>query len=293
MAQYDTTLIAVPANAPGPVSLDRFKYEAQSTANSRIEEVQWSPDSLHALILIRYADLGDPVSSFTFKLMVYDLRAATLTNLGDGLHPAWNTADNRVQWFRLTAPTPGQPPQEALYSANPDGTDLRSVALPAGIEFIPHRLNKRPSLPWSDSGNRIAGCIVNDDAGDRSSCGEVAVYDLAERRLSPPLRVALQSYRDVKWIGDSALLWQPADATSRTLYVQAIQGGATVPLPLKLDARLSLVNAIAFSDGQSVLAAVQNGAGTVSYVVVDVTTGAVTSVKNAAPLNAGQAHYAR
>ena len=102
----EIALLDVLANAPGPIYLDRFRYEPPSQgARSRIEGVWWSPDNTKAALQIRYADLSNPaLPVFTYKVMVYDLVSGTAADLGDGLHPSWDLTGERVQWFRRISP---------------------------------------------------------------------------------------------------------------------------------------------------------------------------------------------
>jgi hypothetical protein len=283
-AHADTTLLDIPANAPGPPYQDRFPYQRQETARtarSRIEGVWWSPDSQSVLLSIRYADFKDPATPvFTYKVSVFDLRSGTLTDLGDGRAPAWDAAGERVQWFRLIALRPGAPPDEILYTANPDGSDIRNIPLPTGIGFIPYENDRQAFVTWDGLGERAVGC-VQDSGG---VCTAVASFDLTERQLSPlvPVDPSLQvkGYRRVLWINGGVLLWLPADPNSSTLYVQDVAKGSLTPIHLKSEAgnRLTVLDARPFADGKSILVTLKDSANALRYVVVNGETGQVIPV---------------
>lgn len=283
-AHADSALLDIPANAPIPVYLDRFPYQKQEAARiarSRIEGVWWSPDSQRVLLSIRYADFSSPSApAFTYKVAVYDLRSGTLSDLGDGRAPAWDADGARVQWFRLIALRPGAPPDEILYTANPDGTDLRNIPLPTGIGFIPYESSGQPLVMWNAPGERVLGC-VQDSGG---VCTAVASFDLVERQLSPllPIDPSLQvkGFRRVIWINSGALLWLPADANSATLYVQDMAQGNLTPIHLKSVAgiRLSVLEAVPFADGKSILVTLRDSANTLRYVIVNAETAQVIAV---------------
>ncbi len=283
-AHAESTLFDVPANASSPPYQDRFPYQKQETAQtarSRIEGVWWSPDGQRVLLSIRYADFNDPTAPvFTYKVAVYDLRRGTLTDLGDGRAPAWNATGERVQWFRLIALRPGAPPDEILYTANPDGSDLRDVPLPAGISFIPYESDGQPFVTWDAPGERVMGC-VQDNGG---VCTAVASFDLTERQLSPLLPVdpllQAEGYRRVVWINSGALLWLPADPNSATLYVQDVAKGRITPIHLKpaASSRLSVLDAVPFADGKSILVTLRDGTDALHYVIVNAETGQIIPV---------------
>ncbi len=284
----ETPLFDVAANAPGPIYLDRFRYDPQDmarSARSRIEGVWWSPDNRRVLLLVRYADFSDPaLPVFTYKVLVYDLQTGKLTNLGDGLHPSWDLTGERVQWFRRISPGPGLAPEEALYSAQPDGSDLRGIPLPGGMTFVPPRPSDDPVLPWNDTGTQVVGCALAGSAG-QPICDTVAAFNLVERRLSAPIdvRPALQTrgYRKMQWLNDSTLTWFPADPSVMILNALSIQTGSATTLPLKPvgNSRLTLIDAKPFPDGKSILVTIRDDANAVSYLVVNVETGKVMTVQ--------------
>jgi hypothetical protein len=283
----ETPLFDVAANAPGPIYLDRFSCDPQHlalSARSRIEGVWWSPDNRRVLLLIRYADVRDPaLPVFTYKVLVYDLQTSRLTNLGDGLHPAWDLAGERVQWFRRISPGPGQAPEEALYSAQPDGSDLRGIPLPRGMTFVSPRPSDDLGLPWNDTGTQVVGCTLAGSTG-QTMCSTIAAFDLNERRLSVPIEFtpALQAhgYRKIQWLNDSTLAWLPTDPTVMLLNVLSIQTRSVTTLHLKPmgNSRLVMTDAKPFPDGKSVLVTIRDEANAVSYLVVNVETGKVIPV---------------
>ena len=279
----DTVLLDIAANASSPMYLDHFPYQdTPRTARSRIEGVWWSPDSQRVLLSIRYTDFSSPGGPvFTYKVEVYDLRSGVLSDLGDGRAPTWDAAGTRIQWFRLIADRPGEQPEEILYTANPDGTDLRSIPLPGGIGFIPYYSSKQPLLAWNALGERVLGC-VQDSGG---TCTAVASFDLSERQLSPPMPIEaslqVKGYRRVTWINSGALLWFPAASDSATLYIQDVAKGNITPIHLKsvTGLRLNILDAVPFADGKSILVTLRDSGNASSYVIVNAETANVLAVK--------------
>ncbi|MCC7449261.1 MAG: hypothetical protein IT324_17715 [Anaerolineae bacterium] len=281
-AGVERTVLYIPANDSAPLYLDHFNYRPQDAANNRVEGVWWSPDNTRAIFLIRYADLRDASApTFLFKMQVYDVSTDSLIDLGDGLHPAWDVTGERVQWFRRVNARPGAPTAEVLYTANANGSDLRSIPLPDDLTFTPPQPYTQPVLPWNDSGKRVIGCAASGNNG----CTAVAAFDLAERKVTLPITIdpALQhnGYRAVKWLDDYTLLWLPADPALMTLYAQNILTGDVRPIRFKAGAnvRLLLDDAQPFMDGKSVLVTLRNAEGSRSYVVVNVEAATVTAVR--------------
>ncbi|HVO42046.1 MAG TPA: hypothetical protein VMT34_05475 [Aggregatilineales bacterium] len=258
----ERVLADFPANSAPPPYLDRFDGSALiDSPHSAVIAVGWSPDDRHAWLLVSYTDSADP-SIRLYRAMIADLDTGKRIDLGDGLRPAWSLTGDRVQWFRLIRGSDGFT-RQALYSAAPDGSDLRTIPLPERVTFVQAQEPVEGRLPpWNATGTQLVGCAQTRASG----CSMLVVYDLLARQSSSVLSIGTD-VQTLAWLNDSTLI-----AMTGGLSLTVLPTDGSPVTTLALPAMPQTIRP--FADGKTILIDAGRGA----LYVADVKTGRVTPV---------------
>ena len=257
----DRLLFDLPAHADLTGTADNAT--ANTDPPNRVIDVRWSPDNIHALAWLRYGERS--------RLLVIDTYSGALTLLDDGADPAWSPDGSRISWLRADGLVTN------LISDSPDrlvtvGADRQTLTLPSTLQYTGAALDPA----WDSDGSRLVACVRAD------GCASVAVIDVPMRRTLPALTVPAGAALAVRWVlADSALLWLPR--AGGNLIMQAISDGMLRTFTLNLAEGEHISNVYPFPGGDSVLIVIQSVTDVGHYVVLDLTSGALSTVTFSAP----------